>query len=51
MRVDYNPYEGMTIDGSPAYVLSRGKVVFEGDEFKGKAGDGQFVKRNTYSLP
>jgi dihydropyrimidinase len=51
MRVDYNPYEGMTIDGSPAYVLSRGRVVFEDDEFKGKKGDGQYVKRNTYSLP
>jgi dihydropyrimidinase len=51
MRVDYNPYEGMTVDGSPAYVLSRGKVIFEGDQFMGKAGDGRFIRRNTYNLP
>ncbi len=28
-------------------VLSRGKVVIENGEFKGKAGDGQFLKRGT----
>ena len=51
MRVDYNPYEGMTMPGSAAYVFSRGKIVFEGDKFVGKAGDGQYLKRNTYNLP
>ena len=51
MRVDYNPYEGMIIPGSPAYVFSRGRMVFEGDRFVGKAGDGQFVKRSQYTLP
>ena len=50
MRVDYNPYERMTVSGSPAYVLSRGKVIFEGDKFLGKTGDGQFIKRGTYNL-
>jgi hypothetical protein len=28
-------------------VLSRGKVVVDQGEFKGKAGDGQFLKRGT----
>jgi dihydropyrimidinase len=51
MRVDYNPYEGMTIPGSPAYVFSRGNLVFDGDTFVGKAGSGQFLKRSQYSLP
>ncbi|HEY4721135.1 MAG TPA: dihydropyrimidinase [Anaerolineae bacterium] len=51
MRVDYNPYEGMTIPGSPAYVFSRGQMVFEGDTFVGKPGYGQFLKRSQYSLP
>ncbi len=50
MRVDYNPYEGMTVSGSPVYVMSRGKVIFEGDKFLGKPGDGQFIKRGTYNL-
>lgn len=51
MRVDYNPYEGMTIPGSPAYVFSRGQMVFEGDTFVGRPGYGQFLKRSHYSLP
>lgn len=50
MRVDYNPYEAMTVSGSPAYVMSRGKVIFEGDKFLGKAGDGQFIRRGQYNL-
>ncbi|MBI3913344.1 MAG: dihydropyrimidinase [Chloroflexi bacterium] len=50
MRVDYNPYEAMTIDGSPAYVIARGRVIFEGDKFVGKAGAGEFLRRGRYSL-
>jgi len=50
MRVDYNPYEAMTIDGSPAYVIARGRVIFEGDKFVGKAGAGEFLRRGKYSL-
>jgi len=50
MRVDYNPYEQMTVSGSPSFVLSRGKAVFEGDAFKGKAGYGRYIKRGQYNL-
>ncbi|MCI0707646.1 MAG: dihydropyrimidinase [Ignavibacteriae bacterium] len=50
MRVDYNPYEQMTVSGSPAYVFSRGKLIFEGDKFLGKLGDGKFVRRGQYNL-
>ncbi|MBI2619862.1 MAG: dihydropyrimidinase [Ignavibacteriales bacterium] len=50
MRVDYNPYEGMTVSGSPAYVLSRGRVIFEADKFVGAEGSGHFVKRGQYNL-
>lgn len=50
MRVDYNPYEGMTVSGSPELVLSRGKLVFEGDRFVGKTGMGQFIRRSQYNL-
>ena len=31
--------------GSPAIVLLRGGVIVDGDEFLGRAGEGQFVKR------
>ena len=51
MRVDYNPYEGMTVPGSAACVFSRGSLVFEGDDFIGKPGTGQYLKRSQYNLP
>jgi dihydropyrimidinase len=47
MNVDYSAYEGRTIKGVVETVLSRGRVVIDGGEFKGRAGDGQFLKRGT----
>jgi dihydropyrimidinase len=45
MNVDYSAYEGKTITGIVETVLSRGKVVIENGEYKGKQGDGRFLKR------
>jgi dihydropyrimidinase len=45
MRVDYNPYEGRVVRGGPAMVLSRGEVIVDHGEFKGRPGRGQYVKR------
>jgi len=45
MNVDYSAYEGKTIKGTVDVVLSRGKIVIDNGEFKGKSGDGQFLKR------
>src|SRR5918994_1626497 len=45
MRVDYNPYEGRVVTGAPAVVLSRGEVIVNGGEFKGRLGRGEFIKR------
>jgi dihydropyrimidinase len=50
MRVDYNPYEGVTVDGSPSRVIARGRIVFENDQFLGKAGQGEYLKRGTYAF-
>jgi dihydropyrimidinase len=47
MNVDYSAYEGREVRGAVETVLSRGRVVVEGNEFKGKAGAGQFLKRGT----
>jgi dihydropyrimidinase len=47
MNVDYSAYEGRTLKGAVETVLSRGRVVIEGGEFKGRAGDGRFLKRGT----
>ena len=47
MRVDYNPYEGRQVTGVPEVVISRGKVIVDGDAFTGKAGGGSFLKRSA----
>jgi dihydropyrimidinase len=47
MNVDYSSYEGWTVKGKVETVLSRGRVIIENGEHKGKAGDGQFLKRGT----
>ena len=36
MRVDYSPYEGKTVRGSPSHVLSRGTVIVEDGRFLGR---------------
>ena len=45
MRVDYNPYEGRVVRGTPEAVWSRGRPVVEGGQFVGRAGAGRFLKR------
>ncbi len=47
MNVDYSAYEGKKIKGVVETVLSRGNVVIENGEYKGKAGDGRFLKRGS----
>ncbi|MCE7009756.1 dihydropyrimidinase [Kibdelosporangium philippinense] len=45
MNVDYSAYEGMQITGKVDTVLSRGRVVVEGNAFHGSTGHGQFLSR------
>jgi len=45
MNVDYSAYEGKTIRGVVETVLSRGSVVIDQGAFKGKSGNGRFLKR------
>jgi dihydropyrimidinase len=51
MRVDYSMFEGIEVTGMPDVVLSRGRVVVEGDKFAGRAGAGEFLKRALYAQP
>jgi dihydropyrimidinase len=48
MRVDYSPYEGRVVRGGPVVVLSRGEVIVDHGEWKGRAGRGQFQKRRAH---
>jgi dihydropyrimidinase len=45
MDVDYSLYEGREVVGGSDVVLSRGRVIVDGEAWLGKAGDGRFVKR------
>ena len=40
MNVDNNIFEGMHVRGRPRYVLSRGRVLVEGDAYVGETGRG-----------
>ena len=51
MRVDYSMFEGIEVTGMPDKVFSRGRLVVNGDQFTGRAGAGQFVKRALYAQP
>jgi dihydropyrimidinase len=51
MRVDYNPYEGTVVEGSPSHVISNGRVIVEDGRFVGKKGDGRFLKRGNSLAP
>ena len=50
MRVDYSMFEGIEVTGMPDAVLSRGRVIVEGDKFVGTPGAGEFLKRSLYSM-
>ena len=45
-RTDYNLYEGWELTGMPDKVYLRGKLIVNGDQWLGKTGEGQFLKRD-----
>ena len=45
MDVDYSIFEGLEIQGASDIVMSRGKVIVDGDQWLGTPGDGKFIKR------
>jgi len=49
-RTDYNLYEGWELTGMPEKVFLRGKLIVDGDQWLGKAGEGKFLKREEGEL-
>jgi dihydropyrimidinase len=45
MAVDYSAWEGTQIDGKVDTVISRGAVIVEHDQYIGRKGHGQYLKR------
>jgi dihydropyrimidinase len=50
MKVDYSPYESVTVRGYPVRTLSRGKTIVSNGEFLGQEGDGRFLRRGRFGL-
>jgi dihydropyrimidinase len=48
MNVDYSAWEGHEVQGWSEIVLSRGKIIIEDGEYRGRKGDGQYVKRSRF---
>ncbi len=48
MRVDYSMFEGFTVRGNAKTVLSRGEVIVDGGQWHGRAGRGQFIRREAH---
>ena len=46
MRTDYSCYEGLEVAGKVETVLSRGRVIIENDQYLGKPGDGEYLRRD-----
>ena len=44
-RIDYSLFEGRSVTGRVSKVFSRGRLIVDGQEWLGKEGMGQFVKR------
>jgi dihydropyrimidinase len=42
--VDYTPYEGREVKAWPALTLLRGQVIWDGTQFTGQPGSGQFLR-------
>src|SRR5437868_6250338 len=47
MRVDYSMFEGFEVQGNARTVISRGEVIVDGGEFRGKPGRGKYLKRTA----
>ena len=45
MNVDYNPFEGIAIEGRPSVVTVRGQVAVRDGRFVGQSGRGKFLQR------
>ena len=49
MNVDYSMFEGFKVKGNVETILSRGETIVDKEKWLGKAGRGQFIKRDTYA--
>ena len=46
-NVDYSLFEGREVTGKVRKVFSRGRLIVDGDQWLGRAGMGQFLRRSA----
>jgi len=49
-NIDYTAYEGMKINAKVEKVLSRGRVIVDGDRYLGSRGDGMYLARGPSQM-
>lgn len=49
-RVDYTPYEGMTMKGYPVKVIVNGELKVDNGKFVGRKGTGKFIRRDKFRV-
>ena len=50
-NTDYSTFEGLEVKGSPALVMSRGRVLARERNYVGGEGGGEFLRRSKVSAP
>lgn len=48
-NVDFNIFEGRTVQGIPSYTLSRGEVIWDNGELNAVEGAGKYVNRSAFN--
>jgi len=48
-KVDYSPYEHITVRGYPVMTIARGRIIVKDNEFVGQVGAGEFLERKPFS--
>lgn len=46
MNLDHSAYEGMKVTGKARTVIARGQIVVDGDQFLGRKGGGNYLRRS-----
>jgi dihydropyrimidinase len=47
--IDFNIFEGMTVEGCASHTLSRGKVVFENGKLNAERGAGRYIEKPPFA--
>jgi dihydropyrimidinase len=48
-KVDFNIFEGMTVQGIPSHTLSRGRICYKEGELMAEEGYGKYIDRPAYA--